>query len=137
VVFLLKFIPDWFFPLLALLSIAVFFLTKYLQLVPYAQVIQYLCIPVLAISLFLIGANWNNNYWLAKVAEVEAKLAVAEAASAQENTKIVERLVTKRELVRVQGSDIIKYIDREVIKYDENCKIPEPVIEAHNKAAKQ
>jgi hypothetical protein len=136
-VFLLNFIPDWFFPLLATLSLAVFFITKYLRLLPYSQVLHYLSIPVFAVSLFFIGANWNNNYWLAKVKEVEAKLAVAEAASAQENTKIVEKVVTKRELVRVQGNEIIKYVDREVVKYDENCKIPEPVVEAHNKATKQ
>ncbi len=85
----------------------------------------------------MIGANWNNNYWLARVKEVEAKLAVAEAESAKENTKIVEKVVTKRELVRVQGNEIVKYVDREVVKYDENCKIPDPVVEAHNKAAKQ
>ena len=49
----------------------------------------------------------------------------------------MEKVVTKRELVRLQGSEVIKYVDREVVKYDENCKIPEPVVEAHNKAAKQ
>ena len=135
--FLLNFIPDWFFPLLATISLALFLLTKYLRAAPYSQVVHYLCIPVFALSLFFIGANWNNNYWLAKVKEVEAKLAVAEAESAKENTKIVEKIVTKRELVRVQGNEIVKYVDREVVKYDQNCQIPEPVVEAHNKAAKQ
>lgn len=135
--FLLNFIPDWFFPLLATISLALFLVTKYLRAVPYSQVVHYLCIPVFTLSLFFIGANWNNNYWLAKVKEVEAKLAVAEAESAKENTKIVEKIVTKRELVRVQGNEIIKYVDREVVKYDQNCQIPEPVVEAHNKAVKQ
>jgi hypothetical protein len=135
--FLLSFLPDWFFPLVATVSLAVFFVTKYLTIIPYRQLVHYLSIPIFSVSLFLIGANWNNNYWLAKVKEVEAKIAVAEAASAKENTKIVERVVTKRELVRVQGNEIVKYVDREVVKYDDTCKVPEPVIEAHNKAAKQ
>lgn len=135
--FLLNFIPDWFFPLIAAISIILFFVTKYLRVVPYSQIVHYLCITIFAISLFLIGANWNNNYWLAKVKEVEAKLAVAEAESARENTKIIEKVVTKRELVRLQGKEIVKYVDREVVKYDENCKVPEPVVEAHNKAVKQ
>lgn len=134
--FILNFIPDWFFPVLALLSILLFFVTKFLRIIPYSQVVHYLCIPVLALSLFLTGANWNNNSWLAKVQEVEAKLAIAEAASAQENTKIVEKVVTKRELVRVQGNEIIKYVDREVIKHDNSCKIPESVVDAHNRATK-
>jgi hypothetical protein len=135
--FLLNFIPDWFFPLIATISLALFFITKFLKVVPYSQIIHYSSILILTVSLFLIGANWNNNYWLAKVKEVEQQLAVAQAESAKENTKIVEKVVTKRELVRLQGSEVIKYVDREVIKYDENCKIPEPVVEAHNKAAKQ
>lgn len=135
--FLLNFIPDWFFPLTAIISLAVFFITKFLKVVPYSQIVHYSSILILAISLFLIGANWNNNYWLAKVKEVEQQLAEAKAESAKENVKIVEKLVTKRELVRIQGNEVIKYIDREVVKFDENCKVPEPVIEAHNKAAKQ
>lgn len=135
--FLLNFIPDWFFPLVAVLAILLWLATKYLRGIPYAQVVNYSCIPIFALALFFTGANYNNNSWLAKVKEVEAKLAVAEVASAQENTKIVEKVVTRRELVRVQGNEIVKYVDREVVKYDENCKIPEPVVEAHNKAVKQ
>ena len=135
--FILSFIPDWFFPLVAALVITLFFITKYLKIVPYSSIVHYLSIPIFSIALFFIGANWNNNYWLAKVKEVEAKLAVAEAESAKENTKIVEKVVTRRELVRVQGNEITKYIDREVVKYDENCRIPDPVVDAHNKAVKQ
>ena len=134
--FLLNFIPDWFFPALALVSFLLFFITKFLRVIPYSQIVHYASIPVFALSLFMMGANWNNNYWLAKVKEVEAQLAVAQAESAKENTKIVEKVVTKREIVRVQGSDIIKYVDREKIVIDESCKIPTAVVEAHNRAAK-
>ena len=85
----------------------------------------------------MCGANWNNDHWLAKVKEVEAKLAQSEAESAKENTKIVEKVVTRREIVRVQGNEIVKYIDREKLVIDENCKIPELVVDLHNKAVKQ
>lgn len=135
--FLLQFLPDWLFPSLAAFSFIVFIATKFIRNLPQVQLLHYGSIVLLVISLFLTGANWNNNYWLAKVKEVEQQLAVAQAESAKENTKIVEKVVTKRELVRLQGSEVIKYVDREVVKYDENCKIPEPVVEAHNKAAKQ
>lgn len=135
--FLLQFLPDWLFPSLAALSLIVFIATKFIRNLPQVQLVHYASVVLLVISLFLTGANWNNNYWLAKVKEVEQQLAAAQAESAKENTKIVEKVVTKRELVRLQGSEVIKYVDREVVKYDENCKIPEPVVEAHNKAAKQ
>jgi hypothetical protein len=134
--FILNFIPGWFFPALAILALLVFLISRFIRL-PQAQLVHYLSIIVFAISLFMCGANWNNDYWLAKVKEVEARLAVAEAESAKENTKIVEKVVTRREIVRVQGNEIVKYIDREKLVIDENCKIPEPVVDAHNKAVKQ
>ena len=133
--FILNFIPNWFFPLLATLSLAVFVITKFISL-PQVQLLRYISVVVFAGSLFMIGANFNNEHWLAKVKEVEQQLALAQAESAKENTKIVEKIVTKREIVRVQGSDIIKYVDREKIVIDESCKIPEPVIDAHNRAVK-
>jgi hypothetical protein len=133
--FILNFIPSWFFPALAILAILIFLISKFIKL-PQAQLIHYASIAVFALALFMSGANWNNDYWLAKVKEVEAKLAEAQAESAKENTKIVEKVVTKREIVRVQGSDIIKYVDREKIVIDESCKIPPPVVEAHNRATK-
>jgi len=38
-------------------------------------------IPVFALSLFLMGANWNNNYWQEKLTEEIAK---TEAATKQQ-----------------------------------------------------
>lgn len=134
--FILNFIPSWFFPALAIIALLIFLISRYVKL-PQAQLVHYASIVVFALALFMCGANWNNDHWLAKVKEVEAKLAIAEAESAKENTKIVEKIVTKREVVRVQGNEIVKYIDREKVVIDENCKIPEPVVDAHNKAVKQ
>jgi len=134
--FILNFIPSWFFPVLAITALLVFLISRFIK-VPQAQLVHYLSIIVFAASLFMCGANWNNDHWLAKVKEVETKLAVAEAESAKENTKIVEKVVTRREIVRVQGNEIVKYIDREKLVIDENCKIPELVVDLHNKAVKQ
>lgn len=77
--FLLNFIPDWFFPLLAVTCILLFFITRFFaQLIPQAKVVHYSTIPVFALTVFFMGANWNNNYWQAKLAEETAR---AEAAA--------------------------------------------------------
>jgi hypothetical protein len=82
VVFLLNFIPDWFFPLVAVLATLLFFATRFFaQLIPQAKVIHYSCIPVFALALFFTGANWNNNHWQQKLAEETAR---AEAAAKQQ-----------------------------------------------------
>ena len=62
--------------------------------------------------------------------------------SAKENIKIVEKVVKKLEIVRIQGAEVIKYVDREVIKYDTKfapggiCELPKEFFIAHNNAAK-
>ena len=78
-----------------------------------------------------------------KIKELEAKVVAAEAKSAVVNTKIVEKIVTKQKIVKERGEDIIKYVDKEIIKYDVKfapggqCEIPKEFITIHNKAAEE
>ena len=50
-------------------------------------------------------------------------------------------MVNKVQIVKTRGEDIIKYVDKEIIKYDtkflpgEICEIPNEFVEAHNRAA--
>ena len=96
---------------------------------------------VLSFGLYLEGGLADNKIWQARVLEVEAKLAKAEAQSQKENIKIVEKVVTKTRIVKERGDDIIKYVDREIVKYDTKflpggiCEIPKEFIKAHNDAA--
>ena len=79
--------------------------------------------------------------WRERVAEVEQKLKIAEAESARENVKIVERVVKKTEYITRRGQDIIQYVDREIVKYDVKfapggqCEIPREFIATINRAA--
>ena len=101
---------------------------------------------VLGIALLVIGVYWRGGYaiemeWRERVAEVEAKVAAAEAQSREANTKIVTKVVTKTQIIKTRGETITKYIDREIVKYDEKfarggmCEIPQEFIKAHNSAA--
>ena len=83
-----------------------------------------------------------NKSYLAEVESMKQKVAEAEAKSVVENVKIVEKVVTKTKVVKEKGQDVIKYVDREVVKYDVKfapggeCEIPKEFIKAHNEAAK-
>ena len=101
---------------------------------------------VLGIALLTLGVYWRGGYaveqeWRERVAEVEARVAAAEAKSAEENVKIVTKVVTKTQVIRTRGADIVKYVDREIVRYDEKfakggiCEIPQEFIKAHNSAA--
>ena len=81
------------------------------------------------------GAIHDNESWLARVKEMEEKVAAAEQESKKENVKIVTKVVKKLELVRTRGNDVIQYVDREVVKYDDKCVIPKEFVKAINDAA--
>jgi hypothetical protein len=101
---------------------------------------------ILGIALLVAGVYWRSGYaveqeWRERVAEVQARVAAAEAASREENVKIVTKVVTKTQIIRTRGETITKYIDREIVRYDEKfaqggmCEIPQEFIKAHNSAA--
>lgn len=108
----------------------------------YRLAIQVIGLIVLVFGVYLEGGLADYKEWELKVAEMQAKLAQAETKSSEKNIEIQEKIVEKTKIVREKGRDIIKYVDREVIKdnevikYVEQCpNVPAIVIEQMNKAA--
>ena len=140
--FLPEFIPHLIFIIGALGTIAGFVLGFIPFISAYKLPIQIISILILSLGLYLEGGLANEAEWKLKVKEVEAKLAKKEARSQEENVTIVEKVVTKTEYIKTKGQDIIKYIDKqvikdnEVIKYIETCPaIPKVLIKSVNEAA--
>ena len=106
----------------------------------YQFAIQICSIIVLVFGVYLEGGLADYKEWELKVKEMEAKVAQAEAKSANTNVEIQEKVVEKTKVIREKGKDIIKYIDKEVIKkeevikYIENCPVPKEIIDLHNQA---
>jgi hypothetical protein len=132
---ILQFLPNWIFYLLLFAGVAGFLVTHFVKILPQAKLIQAASALVIFISIYMIGAISNNDAWLARVKEMEAKVAEAEAKSATTNTDIVEKIVTKTQIVKERGQDIVRYVDREVVKFDTTCIIPKEFVSAHNRAA--
>jgi hypothetical protein len=140
---ILEWIPNWIFYAILLLGLLAFAATYLLKLITipalyvYRTPIQIVSVLMIVFGVYMSGSIANNESWLAKVREVEAKLAEAEVKAAQETVKIVERVVVQNRVVREKGQNIIQYVDREVVKYDNKCEIPTTVIDVLNKAAEQ
>lgn len=142
---ILQWLPNWLFYGLffaGLLGIIASFVMKFIPFVyVYRTPIQAVSILAIAIGTYMAGAISNEEAWQLRVKELEAKVAEAEVQSVKENIKIVEKVVTKTQIVRTRGDDIIKYVDREIVKYDTKfapggvCEIPKEFIDAHNKSA--
>jgi hypothetical protein len=146
---ILHFLPDvlilWICNIVLLAGIVLTVAAFFIRRIP---VINQYRIPaqVLGIALLVVGVYWRGGYaieqeWRERVAAVEARVAAAEAKSAEENTKIVTKVVTKTQIIRTRGETITKYIDKEIVRYDTKfapggqCEIPREFIKALNDAA--
>jgi len=118
------------------------------KLVKWIPVIdKYKLLAEIAGIVFLIaGAYVYGGYntemeWRQRVTEMEKKVEEAELKSKEENVRIEQKVITKTQIVRERGQDIVKYIDKEIVKYDTKfmpggeCEIPKEFVNAHNKAA--
>lgn len=138
---LIKFLPDWIFYGLLFVGLIGLLISYFLKLLPipalylYKTPIQVASIAAIVIGTFMSGAIFNEHAWLEKVRELEAQLKEKEIESVKENVKIDTKVITKTQVIKERGQDIVKYIDREVVKYDNTCVIPKEFIEAHNRSA--
>ena len=144
---ILSFLPDWIFHAIVIAGLVAVIVGTFLKSIPiinnYSLPIKVIGYIALTLGIFLEGGLNNEKVWQARVKEVEAKLAIAEQQSKEENVKIVNKVVTKTQIIRTRGNDIVKYIDREIIKYDTKfapggqCEIPKEFIKSHNDAAQE
>ena len=83
----------------------------------------------------MLGGVANEEKWLARVAELEKKIAESEVKSEKVNVKLVTKIVTKEKVIREKADAVVQYIDREVVKFDTKCEIPREFVKAVNDAA--
>lgn len=139
---ILNFLPDWFFYaifFLGLIGLAVTYLLKFIPvpaLFIYKTPIQLVSIALLALGTYMSGAISNDNAWKARVAEIEKEYAESKVKSEKISTEVVTQYITKREVIRQRDGEQIRYIDREIVKYNEICKLPKEVVDLHNQASK-
>jgi hypothetical protein len=146
---ILHFFPDtlilWFCNILLLVGVVLTIAGFFAHQIPLVSQYQ-LPFRVLGIALLTLGVYFRGGYsvetaWRERVAEVEAQLKIAEQQSTKENTRIQTRVVNRTKLIQERGQEIVKYVDREVVKYDTKfmpagiCEIPQEFMKAHNYAA--
>lgn len=146
---ILQLLPDaailWFVNILLALGIAATVAGWFLHRIPFLYQYQ-LPFRIAGVVLLVLGVYFRGGYaieqeWRARVAELELRVAQAEKQSAERNVEIQERVVNRTRVIRERGEDIIRYVDREVVKkeevirYIEQCPVPREIIDAHNAAA--
>lgn len=144
--FLLHFLPDSFLQtvinlvLFSGLGLTVigFFLVGWIPgLRNYKSLVQ-----ILGVVLLVAGIYWKGGYgvemeWRGRVAELEAKLKAAEEKSAQVNTVIEEKIVTKVKHIKDTQIKIQKQIVEKEKIINGDCEVPAEAIELLNLAAER
>jgi hypothetical protein len=140
---ILHFLPDafilWFCNILLLSGIiataAGFVAHRIAVLWPYQLGLKLGGILLLVLGVYFRGGLAVEMDWRERVAAVEARLAQAEKASAEANAQIDTRVQKQVTSIRQRMTYIKQYVDREVVRYNDQCVIPQPFIRAHNDAA--
>ena len=144
---ILYLLPSWYTHAVPVLGLALILVSMFLKVIPFISTyyipLRIIGLVTLLFGIFFEGVMYSGKDLHDKIKELEAKVAAAEAKSAEVNTKIVEKIVTKQKIVKERGEDIIKYVDKEIIKYDVKfapggqCEIPKEFINIHNRAAEE
>jgi len=102
----------------------------------YSIIIKIVALLLVLICTFYAGKRVNDNQWLAKVHELEQKVAVADEKSKAINTVVETKVVEK---VKVVKQNV--YVNKEIIKevagkqLDAKCSLPESTIMLVNSAS--
>lgn len=142
---LLNFIPDSFLHLVVMLVLfsgitlylAGFLMNFWIATLPYREPVRITSTILIVAGVYFYSSYETEMSWRQKMAEAQAKIAQAEIESQKENVQIVTKVLTRKQIVQQKADTVIQYIDREVTKYDSECKIPDVFIKAHNDAAAQ
>lgn len=142
---MLSLIPDslfvWIYYALLTLGIVLYIASKLVNLIPlmgqYKLPAEVVGVVLLVVGAYFYGGRGVQQAWLDKVAELEAKVKVAEEKSQQVNTVIQQRVVTKIKVVKENV-----YVNREIIKevagkqLDASCSLPKSTISLHDSASR-
>ena len=146
--FLLNFIPDafllWVVNAILIAGIigtvvAFFFgfFVRYLPwITPYRMLLQIVALVLLIAGVYFKGGVGVEMTWRARVADMEAKVAKAEAESKTANEKIKTVYVDKVRVVKETQVVIQEKIKTVEVKIDSQCKITTDTVDILNDAAK-
>ena len=102
----------------------------------YVQFLKPIGIVLLVLGVWLRGGYDTEMAWRAKVEEAQAKVAKAEAASQEVNTKLETELKKKAKVRTEYITTVKERIVKETQVIDAECKVAPEVISILNDAAK-
>ena len=133
--------PDWLYHTLFIGSLLAFLIGQFLKnlslIKKYALLLKWGGLVVLVTSLFLEGALYDYNVMQARIEEAKKQVQEYEQKNKETNDKLAKLQQDFKKKNNTKKEYITRYIDREVTKYDNQCKIPKEFVKAHNDSAEK
>ena len=134
-------IPNWVIHLTVILSILTILVTSILtNIIPvtYNLPLKFAALVLCVFGVYLEGGISNDETWQAKIAEEKVKVALLEAKSAEVNTVIVTKVLTKIVKIKDDTNANKQYIDQYVARdLDSNCRLTNAVLVLVNAASQE
>lgn len=130
-----KVTPDWIWLLVPTLGLALVLAGKFKLMPPYNHLLKFAGAAVVVAGIYILGLLHADRTWSTAAQELRARVEIAESQSAATNEQVNTQVVTKTQVIRERGRDVVAYIDREVVRGDAGCTITSEFITAHNRAA--
>lgn len=135
---LLKFLPDWIVHLVLLAGVLGLVASFFLSVIPFVKQyklpLQIVSVLVIIVAVWFEGNIHNEKVWLERVAQLEAKVKVAEQKSKEENVRIETKIVERVKVIK-ENVDVIRHeieVRKELI--NEGCVLSDTAIEMYNRA---
>ena len=137
---ILHFLPDsliiWFIHIVMIVGAASAIAGYFFVGIPYIgsrrTLFQILGVALLIAGVYLKGGYSTEMAWRDRVAEVEAKVKVAEAKAKQANTQVQTKIVTKIVKIQEKATVAKETIRRNKEVINRECKLSDEAISAYN-----
>ena len=146
--FLLSFIPDSWIQLIVHiifgLGVSGLILTWLIQnvfdhftgLIPWIKTIRWVSIVLFVGGLYFEGGIGVESEWRSRVAQLEAKIKVAEQQSKDANDKLKNQVVSKVKIIKINSANNKESITQNKEVIDAECSLNDKAIVIYNNAVK-
>ena len=136
----LSWLPDIVFHLVFIIGVLALVASYFLDNIPFigtnAKTIQVAGILLTVVGVWFEGGIARDQYYREKIADLQTKIAAAEVAAAEANTKLSEELARNRTLVNENAALNRQRLGQQSQQLNKQCTINQSVIDIINDAAR-
>ena len=102
----------------------------------YARLLKPIGIVLLLVGVYFKGGEATNDAWRNKIADLEAKIAVAESKSKDANAKLSTAVKEKNQAIQESKVVVQSRLKQDAVKIDAECRLDPAAVEILNESAR-